>query len=99
MIDKETKRLIYANIANGVSPAQCSETFCISPHEVHMAFKEVARLVAAYQVERAMPFQPCQSIAVARQNRTWLLPILEQINLEELEKYRRVVSLSMRREI
>jgi len=89
-MDARTKKLVYQNLANGCAPAQVSAALGLSPNEVHLAFKEVGRLLAGFQVERAMPFAPCQSIAAARQNRVRLLAVLEEVSLDDLEKWRRV---------
>ena len=84
------KKLVYSNLANGVSVEAVSAAFEISPQAVTATFKEVGLQLAGHMVHEATPYVPCQTVEAARANRVKLLPMLAGLELTDTPRYRRV---------
>ncbi len=77
----EERKLIFANLVNGVPVASVMEAFKRSEDEVMADFAFVATKIISYRFERGMPFVNCRSIDEAIRKKALALHSLERINL------------------
>jgi len=91
-MDQETKKLMFTNLLNGVSVERLAIDFERSPSEIHGYFRAVTLKIRSYCFIRNMPFIPCESIALARQNRLALLTLLDKVNLNKAADYSRITT-------
>jgi hypothetical protein len=78
----DVRKLVYQNVACGVSPEKVAHDLGITEEQAKDAFDEVGKKIAWVQVKDAMPYVLCQSIDDARQNRKSLLPLLDKMDLD-----------------
>lgn len=86
----EERKLIFANLVNGVPRQHVMETFQKSEHEVDAIYGFVATKVISYRFERGMPFVNCRSLDDAIRNKALVLHSLERVNLQTDPKYNNV---------
>lgn len=83
----EERKMIFANLANGVGVPEVMAAFQKSEKEVLAIFDWVAKKVAAYRFERGLPFTLCKSIDDARRQQATVLHTLERLNLKVDPKF------------
>lgn len=80
----EERRLIFANLANGVDKRQVMAAFHRSEAEVNREFDFVRRKLAEYRFRRLLPPLACDSAQDLRWNRRALLESLDKLGPEYL---------------
>lgn len=79
----ERRKLVFANLANGVPLPHVMEAFHLSELEVMADFRFIAGKIRSYRFERIMPPIPCDTIAEARADHVELLHTLARINADK----------------
>jgi hypothetical protein len=75
----QTRRLVFQNLANGVSPEKVGENLRLSALEVEQAQGFVAKKITEYLTLRRQPPLPCGNLKEIRWNRRALLGVLAKI--------------------
>lgn len=75
----QTRRLVFQNLANGVSPEKIGENLRLSALEVEQAQAFVAKKITEYLTLRRQPPLPCGNLKEIRWNRRALLGVLAKI--------------------
>ncbi len=86
----EERKLIFANLVNGVARTHVMEAFKKSDAEIDAIFGFVATKVISYRFERALPYVNCRSLDDAIRNRALVLHSLDRINLQTDAKFPKV---------
>lgn len=73
------RRLVFQNLANGVSPEKIGENLRLSALEVEQAQAFVAKKITEYLTLRRQPPLPCGNLKEIRWNRRALLGVLAKI--------------------
>lgn len=91
--DGDRRRLVFANLANGVPVAQVMQAQKMSEKEVMDAFSFMSKKIVSYRFERGMPLYPCLTIADAQANRVEFLWTLQRINPDKGPLFGRIETL------
>lgn len=75
----QMRRMVFQNLANGVSPEKVSEALRLSALEVEQAQTFVSRKITEYLTLRRQPPLPCGTLKEIRWNRRALLGVLAKI--------------------
>ena len=75
----QMRRMVFQNLANGVSPEKVSEALRLSALEVEQAQTFVSRKITEYLTLRRQPPLPCATLKEIRWNRRALLGVLAKI--------------------
>lgn len=94
----DARKMLYFNVANGVTLERAAEAIGMDVAVAHETFRAVGLALAAKQMRETMPYVPCQTEGAARQNRKQLVPLLETLDLDEKLEYRRVVAAPITRD-
>jgi hypothetical protein len=89
-METQDRKLIYFNMARGVTAVTLAKQLNCSEEEVNHVFREVGLLLASWQVHNAHPYTPCQTVQGARQNLKVLLPMLDAVDLGSIVTFARV---------
>lgn len=75
----QARRLVFQNLANGVSPEKIGADLRLSALEVEQAQAFVAKKITEYLTLRRQPPLPCANLKEIRWNRRALLGVLAKI--------------------
>lgn len=75
----QMRRMVFQNLANGVSPEKVGEALRLSALEVEQAQTFVSRKIVEYLTLRRQPPLPCTNLKEIRWNRRALLGVLAKI--------------------
>lgn len=89
----DDRRLIFRNLANGVSVEQVMQNYRRSEKEVMDIFAYVSLKIRSYRFERGQPFAKCDTIDDARRNAPTVLTTLERLNLASDPKFSKITTL------
>lgn len=90
-MDQASAKLVYQNLACGVTPEAQARALGCSVEEVERTFREVGLRIANWMLLETVPYLPCQTPASAKQNRKVLLQYLAGLDLDGIElKFHRV---------
>ncbi|WP_213308176.1 hypothetical protein [Paraburkholderia sacchari] len=84
-MDQASAKLIYQNLACGVTPEAQAAALDCTVEEVERVFKEVGLRLANWMLLETVPYVPCQSRIAAIQNRKVLLQHLDRIDLDGIQ--------------
>lgn len=87
------RKLVFANLANGVPVARVMAAFHLSEKDVMERFAFVWRKIKSYRFERGMPFASGETIRDAEKNAPLLLHTLERVDLSEAPRFSRIETL------
>ena len=89
----ERRKLVFANLLNGIPVEQVMVAFKLSAKEVMDDFHFIGRKVRSYRFERGMPFVLCDTIENAKANRADILFTLTRINPDKEPLFSRIEML------
>lgn len=90
-MDAAARKLIYKNMACGVTAEAQAAALDTTVEEVERTFREVGLAIANWMLQETVPYVSCQTVAGARQNRRVLLQHLAALDLDAvLITYHRV---------
>lgn len=75
----QMRRMVFQNLANGISPEKVGEALRLSALEVEQAQTFVSRKIVEYLTLRRQPPLPCANLKEIRWNRRALLGVLAKI--------------------
>lgn len=93
MKDGERRRLVFTNLANGLSVEAVMVALHMSEAEVLADFEFVSKKIRSYRFERIMPLIPLGTIAAARANRVEALYTMSRLNLGVEPVYSKIETL------
>lgn len=93
--EAERRRLVFSNLANGVSVEQLMVAFRLSAKEVLDDFAFVAAKIRSYRFERGQPFLPVDTVENVRAQRPALLFTLSRLNLDKPAVFSKIVALEL----
>jgi hypothetical protein len=83
-MDQASKKMLYKNLACGVTPEAQARALGCSVEEVERTFREVGLALANWMLQETVPYLPCQTPKSAGQNRKVLLQFLDGLDLDEI---------------
>ena len=83
-MDQASKKMLYKNLACGVTPEAQAKALGCEVEEVERTFREVGLAMANWMLQETVPYTPCQTPQSARQNRKVLLQFLEGLDLDAI---------------
>lgn len=83
-MDQASKKLIYQNLACGVTPEAQAAALGCSVEEVERVFRAVGLALANWQLNETVPYTPCQTRAAALQNRKVILQFLDKLDIDNV---------------
>ncbi|KVL59257.1 hypothetical protein WT01_15610 [Burkholderia cepacia] len=83
-MDQASAKLIYQNVACGVSYEAQARALDCSVEEVERVFRAVGLALANWQLRETVPYTPCQTPIAALQNRKVLLQLLAQLDIDSV---------------
>ncbi|MBF3874204.1 hypothetical protein [Burkholderia pseudomallei] len=83
-MDQASAKLIYQNLACGVTPEAQARALDCSVEEVERVFRAVGLAIANWQLQETMPYTPCQTPTSAMQNRKVLLQLLDKLDIDSV---------------
>lgn len=92
-MDQASKKLIYQNVACGVSFEAQARALDCSVEEVERVFRAVGLALANWQLQETVPYTPCQTPTAAIQNRKVILQFLDKLDIDSIDiEYHRITA-------
>ncbi len=83
-MDQASAKLIYQNVACGVSFEAQARALDCSEEEVQRVFRAVGLALANWQLQETVPYTPCQTQIAAIQNRKIVLQLLDKLDIDSI---------------
>ena len=80
-MEQASAKLVYQNLACGVTPEAQARALDTTVEEVERVFREVGLAMANWMLQETVPYVPCQTVAAARQNKKVVLQHLANLDL------------------
>lgn len=84
-MDQASAKMIYQNLACGVTAEAQAAALDCSVEEVRRVFREVGLKMANWMLMETVPYVPCQTPEAAAQNRKTVLQFLDGLNLDDIK--------------